>query len=157
MGVLGKDLFDYTWPRTHVKVQFGQSSYWVEDKPEPHPYGEVLTELLNYDAAPFEQTLTILEQAIQEDDAHAVPRAFMNAVGEFAALPYFRLFLSDLQRFKKMRVESLTAGKAQASFENYIFSDGKRRYGLYAGTGQQHSVHSGEVRRIFGGSIRRNL
>ena len=126
MGVLGKDLFDYTRPRTHVKVQFGQNAYWVEDRPESHPYGEVLTDLLNYDAAPFEQTLTILEQAIQEDDAHAVPRAFMNAVGEFAVLPYFRLFLSDLQRFKKMRVEDLTAGKARASFENYIFSDGKK-------------------------------
>ncbi len=43
MGVLGKDMFDIDRPRTHVKVQFGQSAYWVEHDPTPHPYGEVLT------------------------------------------------------------------------------------------------------------------
>ena len=35
MGVLGKDLFDIDRPRTHVKVQFGQSAYWVEHDPVP--------------------------------------------------------------------------------------------------------------------------
>ncbi len=48
MGVLGKDLFDYQRPRTHVKIHFGQSIYWIEDDPTPHPYGETLVALLNY-------------------------------------------------------------------------------------------------------------
>ena len=52
---------DIDRPRTHVKVQFGQSAYWVEHNPTPHPYGEVLTELLNYDVAPYEHTLCVLE------------------------------------------------------------------------------------------------
>ena len=59
MGVLGKDLFDIDRPRTHVKVQFGQNAYWVEHDPTPHPYGEVLTELLNYDVASYEHTLCV--------------------------------------------------------------------------------------------------
>ena len=67
MGVLGKDLFDINRPRTHVKVQFGQSAYWVEYDPTPHPYGEVLTELLNYDATSYEHTISFLEYALEKN------------------------------------------------------------------------------------------
>lgn len=48
MGVLGKDLFDIDRPRTHVKVQFCERGYWVEDDPAMVPYGATLTALLNY-------------------------------------------------------------------------------------------------------------
>lgn len=51
MGVLGKDLFDIDRPRTHVKVQFGATGYWVEDEPAVIPYGTTLTELLNLPTA----------------------------------------------------------------------------------------------------------
>lgn len=50
MGVLGKDLLDFTRPRTHIKIQFGSAGYWVEDDPAMHSYGEALTGLLNYGA-----------------------------------------------------------------------------------------------------------
>ena len=126
MGILGKDLVDNTRPRTHVKVQFGKSAYWIEDKQEPHPYGSVLTELLNCDVTSFEQVLSTLEQAVQEEDAQTAPRAFLDAVGAFAHLPYFRLFLSDFQRLKELRVEDLVVGKARAAFIDYIFADGKK-------------------------------
>ncbi len=49
MGVLGKDLLDYRRLRTHVKIHFGRSAYWIEDDPTPHPYGEALVALLNED------------------------------------------------------------------------------------------------------------
>ena len=45
MGVLGKDLFELHRPQTNTKVEFGASVYWVEDRPEPQPYGAVLTEV----------------------------------------------------------------------------------------------------------------
>jgi len=51
MGILGKDLFDFDRPRTHVKVQFGTMGYWVEDDPAVIPYGATLTELLNLPTA----------------------------------------------------------------------------------------------------------
>lgn len=126
MGVLGKDLFDIDRPRTHVKVQFGQSAYWVEHDPTPHPYGEVLTELLNYDVAPYEHTLSVLEQAMEKNDTQAAPQMFMNAVRDLASLPYFRLFLSDLRWFNNMPVENFVVGEARTAFEEYIFSDGKQ-------------------------------
>ena len=109
MGILGKDLVDNMRSRTHVKVQFGKSAYWIEDKQEPHPYGSVLTELLNCDITSFEQVLSTLEQAVHEEDAQTVPRAFMDVVGAFAVLPYVRLFLSDFQGFKELRSRSMKA------------------------------------------------
>ena len=126
MGVLGKDLFDIDRPRTHVKVQFGQNGYWVEYDPTPHPYGEALTELLNYDVAPYEHTLCVLEQVIEEKDIQAAPRAFMDAVRDLSSLPYFRLFLSDLHQLNDGPVENFVVGEARAAFEEYILSDGQR-------------------------------
>ena len=126
MGILGKDLFDIDRPRTHVKVQFGQSAYWVEHDPAPHPYGETLTELLNYDVTPYEHTLSALKQAMEEKDAQAAPRAFMDAVRDLSSLPYFRLFLSDLRQFNELPVECFVVGEARAAFEAYILSDGKK-------------------------------
>ena len=121
-----KDLFDIGRPRTHVKVQFGQSAYWVEHDPTPHPYGETLTELLNYDAAPYEHTLSVLEQAMAEKDTQAASRAFMDSVRDLSSLPYFRLFLSDLRQFNEMPVEHFVVGEARTAFEAYIFSEGQR-------------------------------
>ena len=126
MGVLGKDLFDIERPRTHVKVQFGQNAYWVEYDPTPHPYGEVLTELLNCDILPYEHTLAVLEQAIKEKDTQAAPQALMNAVRELSSLPYFRLFLSDVRRLNVSPVEEFVAGEARTTFEEYILSDEKK-------------------------------
>ena len=119
MGVLGKDLFDIDRPRTHVKVQFGQNAYWVEYDPTPHPYGEVLTELLNYNVAPYEHTISVLEQSIEEKDAQAAPRAFMDAVRDLSSLPYFRLFLSDLRQLNDGPVENFVVGEARTAFEEY--------------------------------------
>lgn len=126
MGILGKDLFDIGRPRTHVKVQFGQSAYWVEHDPTPHPYGETLTELLNYDVSPYEYLLSVLEQAIEKKDTQAAPRAFMDAVRDLSSLPYFRLFLSDLRQFNELPVECFVVGEARTAFEAYIFSEGQK-------------------------------
>lgn len=126
MGVLGKDLFDIGRPRAHVKVQLGQNAYWVEYDSTPHPYGEVLTELLNYDVAPYEHTISVLEQAIEEKNAQAAPRAFMDAVRDLSSLPYFRLFLSDLRWFNDNPVEHFVVGEARTAFEEHILSEGKR-------------------------------
>ncbi len=120
MGVLGKDLFDIDRPRTHVKVQFGQNAYWVEYDPTPHPYGEVLTELLNYDVAPYEHTLCVLEQAIEEKDDQAAPRAFMNAVKGLSSLPYFRLFLSDLRQLNDGGEKDAAYMREQVSAVRFI-------------------------------------
>ena len=53
MGVLGKDLFDFRRPFTHVKVQFGENGYWIEDAPEVIPYGTTLLAVLELDARKY--------------------------------------------------------------------------------------------------------
>ena len=126
MGVLGKDLFDINRPRTHVKMQFGQNAYWVEFDQTPHPYGEILTELLNYDVAPYDHTLSVLEQAIETEDTQTAPQAFIDAVKALSSLPYFRLFLSGLREFNDRPVETFVVGEARKAFEEYIFADGKK-------------------------------
>ena len=120
MGILGKDLFDIGRPRTHVKVQFGQNAYWVEHDPTPHPYGETLTELLNCDAAPYEHTISVLEQTIEEKNAQAVPQAFMDAVRDLSSLPYFRLFLSDLRQLNDGGEKDAAYMREQANAIRFI-------------------------------------
>ena len=69
MGVLGKDLLDFHRPRTNTKVEFGASGYWVESHPTMQPYGAVLTEILNLDAAPFQELLDQYRKTVAEKDA----------------------------------------------------------------------------------------
>lgn len=126
MGVLGKDLFEVTRSRTHVKVQFGLEGYWIESLPTPLLYGEVLTEILNCDVTPFENTLSSLDDVVQRGDTKAAARVFMDTVAEFSALPYFRLFLSDLQFLKELCVEELVVGEARTALEEHIFAEGKK-------------------------------
>ena len=77
MGVLGKDLFDLHRPQTNTKVEFGASAYWVEDRPQPQPYGTVLTEVLNLDVAPFQKLLDQLNTAVS-GKSNDVLRAYMD-------------------------------------------------------------------------------
>lgn len=51
MGVLGKDLLDYTRPLPHVKVQFGAKKYWIEEETVGISYGTILVQALNTDPA----------------------------------------------------------------------------------------------------------
>ena len=81
---------------------------------------------MNYDAVPYEHTLSVLEQAMAEKDAQAAPRAFMDAVRALSSLPYFRLFLSDLRQLNDGPVEHFVVGEARTAFEAYIFSEGQR-------------------------------
>ena len=125
MGVLGKDLFDIGRPRTHVKVQFGAVSYWVEDDPKPQPYGAVLTELLNYDVQTFEKAVSTLEQTVRDRDAQAAPQMFLDVLSQYAALPYCRFYLSDFQSVWSMTVEDFVVGEAREAFVEYIFTEGR--------------------------------
>ena len=76
MGVLGKDLLDFHRPCTNTKVEFGASGYWVESHPTMQPYGAVLTEILNLDAAPFQELLDQYRKTVAEKDAEQAARAF---------------------------------------------------------------------------------
>ena len=97
MGVLGKDIFDLSRPRTSTRVRFGEEGYWVEDVPEMQVYGSILTEILNLDLASFQAAVESVDQVIEKRDAAAAPRAFMDLCGVVGALPLYRLYREDLQ------------------------------------------------------------
>ena len=83
MGVLGKDLLDFHRPRTNTKVEFGASGYWVESNPAMQPYGAVLTEILNLDAAPLQESLDQYRKAVAEKDAEQAAQAFQAVANGF--------------------------------------------------------------------------
>ena len=123
MGVLGKDLLDFHRPRTNTKVEFGASGYWVESHPTMQPYGAVLTEILNLDAAPFQELLDQYRKTVAEKDAEQAARAFQAVTNGFASLPLYRLYWNDVQLFASMDVSELFVGEAQEAFREYVMQD----------------------------------
>ena len=122
MGVLGKDIFDFHRPQTNTKVEFGASAYWVEDRPEPQPYGAVLTEILNLDVAPFQELLDQRNTAVQEKSGDVL-RAYMNMKKGLASLPLYRLYLEDFRVFGDMPVEAFVVGEAQDAFAEFVMQE----------------------------------
>ena len=123
MGVLGKDLLDFYRPRTNTKVEFGASGYWVESNPAMQPYGTALKEILNLDAAPFQELLNPYRKAVAERDAEQAAQAFQAVANGFASLPLYRLYWNDVQLFASMDVSELFVGDAQEAFCEYVMQD----------------------------------
>ena len=123
MGVLGKDLLDFHRPRTNTKVEFGASSYWVESNPAMQPYVTALTEILNLDAAPFQELLDQYRNAVAEANSEQAAQAFRAVANGFASLPLYRLYWDDVQLFASMDVRELFVGEAQEAFREYVMQD----------------------------------
>ena len=123
MGVLGKDLLDFHWPRTNTKVEFGASGYWVESHPTMQPYGAVLMEILNLDATPLQESLDQYRNAVAEKDTEQAAQAFQAMANGFASLPLYRLYWDDVQLFASMDVGELFVGEAQEAFREYVMQD----------------------------------
>ena len=126
MGVLGKDIFDLSRPRTSTRVRFGEEGYWVEDVPEMQVYGSILTEILNLDLASFQAAVGAVDQVIEKRDAAAAPRAFMDLCGVVGALPLYRLYREDLRFFGKMQVEQFVVGEARDAFGEFVLEGDSR-------------------------------
>lgn len=120
MGILGKDLFDVRRPLTHIKIQFGEQGYWVEDYQEPQPYGSILTEILNYDLSLIQKQLDELNRMIAEQDRASAPRCFLDLLSLFASLPLYRFRMEDFRFFISLPVEALFVGEALEAFQDHI-------------------------------------
>lgn len=126
MGVLGKDIFDLSRPRTSTRVRFGEGGYWVEDVPEMQVYGSILTEILNLDLAPFQAAVGAVDQVIEKRDSDAAPRAFMDLCGAVGSLPLYRLYREDLRFFGGMQVEQFVVGEARDAFGEFVLEGDSR-------------------------------
>ena len=126
MGILGKDLFDFSRPRTNTKIEFGSACYWVEHESEQIPYGSVLTEILNLDCTPFQETLDTLNQVVKAKNYSAAPRAFMDLLKCFESLPLYRIYLVDYYFLGNLRVEEFVVGEARDAFAELVI-DGETK------------------------------
>ena len=126
MGVLGKDIFDLSRPRTSTRVRFGEEGYWVEDVPEMQAYGSTLTEILNLDLASFQAAVGAVDQVIEKRDSDAAPRAFMDLCGAVGSLPLYRLYREDLRFFGKMQAEQFVVGEARDAFGEFVLEGDSR-------------------------------
>ena len=97
--------------------------YWVESHPTMQPYGAVLTEILNLDAALFQELLDQYRKTVAEKDAEQAARAFQAVTNGFASLPLYRLYWNDVQLFASMDVRELFVGEAQEAFCEYVMQD----------------------------------
>ena len=91
------------------------------------PYGAVLTEILNLDAAPFQELLDQYRKTVAEkdaeQDAEQAALAFQAVTNGFASLPLYRLYWNDVQLFASMDVRELFVGEAQEAFREYAMQD----------------------------------
>ena len=103
-------------------MEFGASGYWVESNPAMQPYGTALTEILNLDAAPFQELLDQLNTAVQEKSDNIL-RAYMDMKKGLASLPLYRLYLEDFRVFGDMPVEAFVVGEAQDAFAEFMMQE----------------------------------
>lgn len=90
MAILGKDLFDLSGPATRIKVQFGESAYWIESDKKAYPYGEVLVGLLNYDVALLQQTLKELREALAARVDQEAYLALLKVRWLYITMPFYK-------------------------------------------------------------------
>ena len=151
MGVLGKDLLDFHRPRTNTKVEFGASGYWVESHPTMQPYVAVLTEILNLDAAPFQELLDQYRKTVAEKDAEQAARAFQAVTNGFASLPLYRLYWDDVQLFASMDVRTVCGRSAGSVLR--ICDAGRYAATVHAGAAGRHPIDSGALCVVPGQSL----
>lgn len=96
MAILGKDLLDLRRSLTHTKVQFGEKQYWIEENSKGVPYGTVLTELLNYDAATYLEAVRQFRDAVEKKNNADVIRTLTALKAEFLKLPFYNAYMKTL-------------------------------------------------------------
>ncbi len=123
MGVLGKDLFDFRRPRTHVKVQFGEDGYWIEDRSELIPYGTTLLAVLELDARKYCGLVERLEDRIAARDRVGTLKAFSPMVNAFVRLPLYNLYIRKPNLVEAEIFYRMSSGEARTSIADDIIHD----------------------------------
>ena len=72
-----------------VRVYFGNEHYWIEDQDTPIQYGEILSEILNFDAKPFDDAVAYWQKCEDESDWENLNAARDAVYGEFEKLPFY--------------------------------------------------------------------
>ncbi len=98
MGVLGKDILDYTRPLTHVKVQFGSDKYWLEHNSRGQLYGSVLVDVLNFDVMSFSDILKSVQYAFERTE-----EMFTGLYQQALTLPLYCDYMNSVDQWESVR------------------------------------------------------
>ena len=90
MAVLGKDIFDLDRSATHTKVLFGDDHYWIEDNVTPISYGEILTQILNFDLTPYADAMAQYQDGVDRKDWSDAVAAQIKLYDAFCSLPFLK-------------------------------------------------------------------
>ena len=128
MAMLGKDLLDFRRPLTHTKVQFGEKQYWIEENSKGIPYGTVLTELLNYDAATYIEAVRQFRDAAERKNEEDVLRTLTAMKEEFLRLPFYNTYMKtlgwiDMYLAAPEHIDAIYEDIDKLSFFNYAAED----------------------------------
>ena len=104
MAVLGKDLFDMDRSATHTKVLFGNDHYWIEDNETPISFGEILTQILNFDLTPYAEALTQYQDGVDRKDWSDAVVAQIHLYDEFCKLPFYDRYFFNRENTLAMLV-----------------------------------------------------
>ena len=72
-----------------VRVYFGNEHYWIEDQDTPIQYGEILSEILNFDAKAFADAVAYWQKCEDESDWENLNAARDAVYNEFEKLPFY--------------------------------------------------------------------
>jgi len=104
MAVLGKDIFDLDRSATHTKVLFGDDHYWIEDNVTPISYGEILTQILNFDLTPYADAMAQYQDGVDRKDWSDAVAAQIKLYDAFCSLPFYNRYFFEKENTLAMLV-----------------------------------------------------
>lgn len=104
MAVLGKDIFDLDRSATHTKVLFGDDHYWIEDNVTPISYGEILTQILNFDLTPYADAMAQYQDGVDRKDWSDAVAAQIKLYDAFCGLPFYNRYFFEKENTLAMLV-----------------------------------------------------
>ncbi|MBQ3701730.1 MAG: hypothetical protein II885_03135 [Oscillospiraceae bacterium] len=121
MAVLGKDLLDIDRPVTHTKVLFGEEHYWIEENETPIAYGEILTQILNYDLTPYAEAMRRYQEGVERMDCPGALLAQTQVFDEFWKLPFYERYFFDRENTLALLVVH-AEGECRADAMKYLLN-----------------------------------
>ena len=105
MNFLDKYIVDPNYSVFHAQVYFGDEEYWIGNRSSPISYCEILTQVLNYDLAPYRAALEYYLDCFDRKDSEEIVAAHDNLYLAFGKLPLYEHFYRKKNHPYRTRME----------------------------------------------------
>ena len=126
MNFLDKYIVDPNYSVFHAQVYFGDEEYWIGNRSSPISYCEILTQVLNYDLAPYRAALEYYLDCFDRKDSEEIVAAHDNLYLAFGKLPLYEHFYRKKNHPYRTRME-LIGDDREETLAKYIFRDTSTR------------------------------